>query len=417
MNPLLLVNMVFTYSLLYFLVFWMVTYILNRDEMLKDPAPKEFPSLSIIIPVRNEVSTIRKCIQSAVDLEYHGDKEVIVVDDASTDGSSEVCQEFADKELIKLITRDEGGQGKHVPLNIGVREAEGELISTMDSDSWYDEKTMMNCVGYFEDPEVMGVRTSIKVAKPKTFLQLAQKVEYIFGLFLAKTFNFFNSVYVLPGPGGVIRKSFIDEHGEFRNNITEDMEMGLRIQKHGYKLMSSINAVTYTVTPRGFRSLFRQRLRWLTGFIENFFGYRELWGKGVLGTFLFPMTFWLMPSSIIFVWASFLKPGIDLFRSLQRLHLVNYDFLPFLLNIRLADFFPLLHINSTSLVTLMLAPISLFMITVSYRMVKEKNSGLETFLFMFLYPYVLAIISIASFCLSARRRVTKNDSHKLWVKA
>ncbi|MBR9677747.1 MAG: glycosyltransferase family 2 protein [Nanoarchaeota archaeon] len=416
MNPILIVNLMFTYSLLYFLVFWMVTYLLNRKEMMKDPKPKRFPSVSVIIPVWNEVKTIKRCIQSAVDLRYPGEKEIIVVDDGSTDGTSKICKEFEKKGFIKLITRDKGGEGKHVPLNIGVKAAKGELISTMDSDSWYDKDTLMHCVGHFDDSQVMGVRTSIKVAEPRTALQLAQKVEYIFGLFLAKTFDFFNSVYVLPGPGGVIRKSFIEKHGYFKDNITEDMEMGLRIQKQGYKIMSSINAVTYTITPAGFRSLFRQRLRWLTGFIENFFEYKGLWGKGVLGAFLFPMTFLLMPSSILFVWTAMFKPAINFFSYAKRLHLINYDLLPFILGFNLSDLSPLLLINSTSIVTLMLMPISLFMIITAYRMVGEKNGVVETALFLFLYPFVLSVVSISSFYLSLRRRVTKNDSHKLWVK-
>ena len=59
------------------------------------------------------------------------------------------------------------------------------------------------------------------------------------------------------------------------NNYTEDMEIGMRILTDGYKVESSVRAVSYTVVPNTIRKLFRQRVRWFSGFFFNILKYRK----------------------------------------------------------------------------------------------------------------------------------------------
>lgn len=104
--------------------------------------------ISIIVPVYNIVLYIKKCIESIQKQTYHN-LEIIVVDDGSTDGSSELCDKIAVSDSrIKVIHQKNAGvvaaRGK------GIQAATGKYISFVDGDDWIDPdmiKTMAEQIG------------------------------------------------------------------------------------------------------------------------------------------------------------------------------------------------------------------------------------------------------------------------------
>jgi len=90
--------------------------------------------LSVVIPVYNEQATIRElyaCVK-AVDIE----KEIIFVDDYSTDGSREILQGFAD-DSTRIVLHDRN-MGKGAALRSGFRHVTGEIVIIQDADLEYD---------------------------------------------------------------------------------------------------------------------------------------------------------------------------------------------------------------------------------------------------------------------------------------
>jgi glycosyltransferase involved in cell wall biosynthesis len=91
--------------------------------------------LSVVIPVYNEKSTIRELCECVMRVEI--DKEIILVDDGSTDGTREMLQGMADGGAVRLVTH-ERNRGKGAALRTGFRHATGDIVLIQDADLEYD---------------------------------------------------------------------------------------------------------------------------------------------------------------------------------------------------------------------------------------------------------------------------------------
>ena len=95
----------------------------------------EPPKVSVIMPVYNNVATVRTAIES-VKGQTWPNVELIVVDDASTDGSWEVIQSLAASHSGITALRQTENQGNYIARNLGLSRATGEYITTHDGDDW-----------------------------------------------------------------------------------------------------------------------------------------------------------------------------------------------------------------------------------------------------------------------------------------
>lgn len=97
---------------------------------------------SIVVPVHNKLPHLSRSINSVLS-QTHKNFEIIIVDDASTDGSLDKVKEFID-DRIKLIKRSEPGPGGYAARNVGIREAKYNWICFLDADDEWKPDHLQN---------------------------------------------------------------------------------------------------------------------------------------------------------------------------------------------------------------------------------------------------------------------------------
>lgn len=113
------------------------------------------PLVSILIDTYNHERFIEQAIVSALEQDFPaGEREIIVVDDGSTDSTAEIARKF--EPHVRLILKPNGGQAS--AFNVGIPECKGEIVSFLDGDDWWVANKLQLAVCELDkDPELGAV--------------------------------------------------------------------------------------------------------------------------------------------------------------------------------------------------------------------------------------------------------------------
>lgn len=381
-----------TFLALYAQVFLIVSYFEKRGEIKKDEnkkAPKRYPTVSIIVPCWNEATTIDKTVKSLLALKYPKNKiEIMLVDDGSTDNTWEKMQEYKDNPRITLVKKENGG--KHTAVNFGISKSKAELIGCLDADSFVHPEALSRIVSYFEDKEVMSVAPNVIIHDPKNPIQVAQRVEYFMGVFLKKVLGMIGGIHVTPGPFSFYRKEVFEKLGGFRPaHKTEDMEIAYRMQVNNMKIVNCHKAFVYTYSPKTIKGLYKQRLRWIYGFIMNTFDYRKYLFNKKFGVFaMFTVPFGAIGLlAVIHLFVTLFSNSIAFASSqISEISVRGVDALS------VSPTFDLFYLNTNLItmlgITLYLATVFTFIVGVKMSDLKVKFASLGFLYFVFVYSFI-----------------------------
>lgn len=182
---------------------------------------------SFLVPVYNVKDYLKKCVDSILNQNYPvGSYEIILVDDGSTDGSEEICDEYSDKySNIKVIHQD--NNGLLLARGTGVRESSGEYLLFIDSDDYVENNLLTVVDSYIREftPECLCFSYYIERPNKASSHSVTSKeyellnAEEMFVQFAPS--DKYNTIWNKVVKGDLFRQH-IDEIYSIRTNIGED---------------------------------------------------------------------------------------------------------------------------------------------------------------------------------------------------
>ena len=188
------------------------------------------PEISVIIPVYNGAKYLEKCLESVFASDYRG-FEAIVVDDASTDNSTEIAGRFP----CRIINLPEN-KGVANARNNGADAARGDILIFIDSDIVLEENTISRFVKNHENPNIKICHCQIY---PESLTggfapNLGAVIWHHYNRLMGESSSF------IPTEAFSIDKRVFNEIGRFDTRFKsaggEEFEIGMAAKRHGYKI-------------------------------------------------------------------------------------------------------------------------------------------------------------------------------------
>ncbi len=196
--------------------------------------------VSVVIPAYNEEDHIAECLESVIANDYPN-REIIVVDDCSTDRTSEIASEYP----VKVIRRQTRG-GAALARNDGLREAHGKIVAFVDADCTVDKVWLTLLTSQYTNDKIAGVGGIISTKQTNLF---AKYRNYLAREEYTGAENP-EPAKDLPGGNSSYRVDVLHAAGGFdpafaEPRAHETYELGHRLRKSGYELIGEPRAVVW----------------------------------------------------------------------------------------------------------------------------------------------------------------------------
>lgn len=230
------------------------------------------PPVSVLVPAYNEEAGIGATIRSLLD-STHRDVEIVVIDDGSTDGTAAIVDTFA-AEGVRLVRQP--NRGKAAALGAGIDSAEHDLIVSVDGDTIFERGAITALVGPFADARVGAVSGNTKVGNRRGILGRWQHIEYVMGFNLdRRMYEELDCMPTVPGAVGAFRRqALVDAGGPTDDTLAEDTDLTMAINRAGWRVVYTQEAVAWTEAPATLANLWRQRYRWCYGTLQAIWKHR-----------------------------------------------------------------------------------------------------------------------------------------------
>ncbi len=243
--------------------------------------------VTVIVPAYNEKECIANTLESLAKSTHP--IEVIVVDDGSSDGTSEIAREAARSfgmTNVRVIRQENAG--KPAALNNGVRSASYDIVVMMDGDTVFEPDTVRQLVQPFADPEVGAVAGNAKVGNRNTIIGAWQHIEYVMGFNLdRRMYDLLRCMPTIPGAIGAFRREAVLQVGGMsEDTLAEDTDITIAMHREGWRVVYQEHARAWTEAPASLKQLWSQRYRWSYGTMQALWKHRKsLTDKGPSGRF------------------------------------------------------------------------------------------------------------------------------------
>ena len=208
------------------------------------------PTVSVIVPARNEERNIERCVSSLLEQDYDH-YEVIVVDDGSTDATGRILDQLAQQHpnghrlwVLQLRDLPEGWAGKPHAIHRGVQEAQGDWLLFTDADTWHApnalRSTLTQAIQEGSDMFTIGAEQELPSFWDRALMPMAYMG--ISMLYPPKLVNDpKSSVAVANGQYILIRHAVYNLIGgyarpDLRGTLLDDRDLARVVKENGFKL-------------------------------------------------------------------------------------------------------------------------------------------------------------------------------------
>jgi cellulose synthase/poly-beta-1,6-N-acetylglucosamine synthase-like glycosyltransferase len=275
--------------------FWRLLRSRKRQAKRVEYKIDELPFVSIVVPVKNEARVVGRLLSALTGLNYPANKrEIIVVNDASTDKTGEICREFSLIHPEVRVLERVSSTTKAGALNYGLDFAQGEVVATFDGDSVPEPDALLKAVSYFADSSVAAVQGRICSINADQnmltrFISYECSVQYEIYLGGKDALDLFVG---LAGTCQFIRKTELDAVGGWNEDcLGEDSELSVKLIERGKVIRYASEVRTFEESPSNVKGLLAQRARWYRGNIEVGLKFGRLMKRPNLRRFDAEMTF------------------------------------------------------------------------------------------------------------------------------
>jgi cellulose synthase/poly-beta-1,6-N-acetylglucosamine synthase-like glycosyltransferase len=275
---------------------WQLTF--EKSDTKKT---KSTPTVSVVIPYRNEQSNLQSLVESILAQDYPKDRlEIILVDDHSTDSSASIMDEFVARfPHIKKLKLAEGATGKKRALALGIQSASHDLIVTTDADCTHSTEWISSIASCFNSDQTVMAIGGVRINSNSGLFPKVQALEFTSLIGTTVSTLFYQQPTMCNGANLAFRKkAFLDVGGYDGNyEIASGDDEFLMRKMHarfqgGIVFMSEQTSVVTTQPSATLSSFIQQRIRW-----AGKWKYNSSLGARLLAVFvlLFQLTYVLLP--------------------------------------------------------------------------------------------------------------------------
>jgi biofilm PGA synthesis N-glycosyltransferase PgaC len=253
-------------------VMWTLTSLIFYSRNERDPLPAlpddELPFVSVIVAAYCEEAVIERTLAALLALDYPR-REIIIVDDGSTDRTVEILRPYAADGRIRLLEKRHN-EGKAMALNDAIPIARGDIVTIVDADIQPLPDTLRHLVSHFRHGRVAAVAGNPQVTNTSSLLAKMQATEFASIVsVLRRAQRVWGRILTVSGAVCAFRKSAMVDVGLFDPEMaTEDIALTWKLQRRFYDVRYEPRAVVAMQVPETLTGLYRQRKRWATGLAQ-----------------------------------------------------------------------------------------------------------------------------------------------------
>jgi poly-beta-1,6-N-acetyl-D-glucosamine synthase len=251
-------------------------YFHRREWNHEQLAPPDYhPFVSVVIPAYEEEGMIGRTIEFLLEMDYP-EFEVIVVNDGSTDRTSEVVSRYFASGKVRLLDKEKN-EGKAMALNDALPICRGEILLCLDSDILVTPALLKMIVPHFMGTRVGAVTGNPRVDNRGSLLRDLQALEFTSIISVQRRAQrIWGRVLTASGAVMALRKSAVLELGGFSPDMaTEDIDMTWRLQRAFWDVRYEPSAVVWMQVPPTLPELWKQRGRWARGLAQVLVRHRS----------------------------------------------------------------------------------------------------------------------------------------------